>query len=221
MTELVLLSLLGGVVALDATSVGQFMISRPLVAGVLGGALLGAPGTGLAVGALLELYLLVSFPTGGARFPEGATATLVAVAGATAVDGVGALPVGVAAGLLWGQVGGFTVTGLRHLTAARVPEPGSDAPAGPRAVASFHRRAILLDLARGTLVTGLGALLAVPMVRALAPAWPLAQGDATGLLLVGAAASAGIFLRSLGGFRKRPVIFLAGLLAGLLGGRLL
>lgn len=221
MIELALLSLLGGVLALDATSVGQFMVSRPLVAGLLGGALLGAPGAGLAVGALLELYLLVSFPTGGARFPEGATATLVAVAGASAAGGVGALPVGVAVGLIWGQVGGFTVTALRHLTAEHVPEPGSDAAAGPRAVASFHRRAMALDFARGVVVTGLGALLAGAAVRALAPAWPLSGADATGLLLVGAAASAGIFLRSLGGFRKRPVVFLAGLLAGLLGGRLL
>ena len=78
--SLLWISLLGGVLALDATSVGQFMVSRPLVCGLLAGWVLGDPATGLLVGALLELYLLVSFPSGGARFPEGATATVVAVA---------------------------------------------------------------------------------------------------------------------------------------------
>ena len=78
--EIIRVSLLGGLLALDGTSVGQFMVSRPLVAGALVGWLLGDPATGVAVGAILELYLLVSFPTGGSRFPEGATATVVAVA---------------------------------------------------------------------------------------------------------------------------------------------
>lgn len=35
--ELALIALLGGGLALDATSVGQFMLSRPLVAGALTG----------------------------------------------------------------------------------------------------------------------------------------------------------------------------------------
>ncbi|MED5200176.1 MAG: hypothetical protein VYB51_10255 [Gemmatimonadota bacterium] len=41
------LAILGGLLALDATSVGQFMISRPLVAGTLAGWWLGDPGVGL------------------------------------------------------------------------------------------------------------------------------------------------------------------------------
>ncbi len=80
--EIAQVSLLGGLLALDATSVGQFMVSRPLVAGALIGWLLGDPPLGFTIGAVLELYLLVSFPTGGSRFPEGATATVVAAASA-------------------------------------------------------------------------------------------------------------------------------------------
>ena len=82
--ELALIALVGGVLALDATSVGQFMLSRPLVAGALTGWMLGDPALGLLIGTVLELYLLVSFPSGGARFPEGTTATVVAVATAHA-----------------------------------------------------------------------------------------------------------------------------------------
>ncbi len=55
--NILLLSLLGGVLAVDGTSVGQFMVSRPLVAGVLAGWLLGDPMSGLWVGGILELLL--------------------------------------------------------------------------------------------------------------------------------------------------------------------
>lgn len=219
--ELALLALAGGLLGLDGTSVGQFMVSRPLVAGAVAGWILGEPTTGLLVGAILELYLLVSFPSGGARFPEGATGTVVAVAAVTAVDAPGALPMGVAVGLLWGQVGGFSITLLRKLNARMVPEPTAPGAAKPGAVTRSHLGAIGLDFARATLVTALGAGLGPLALAPVAHAWPLGLTDSMGLLLVGGAASAGIFLRSLGGFRARPGLFLAGVVLGLLGGRLL
>ena len=77
--DLLRLGLLGGVLGLDSTAVGQFMVSRPLVAGWLAGWVAGVPEFGITIGAVLEVFLLVSFPTGGARFPEGSTAAVVAV----------------------------------------------------------------------------------------------------------------------------------------------
>ena len=74
------LALLGGLLALDATSVGQFMISRPLVAGTLAGWWLGDPAVGLEVGAILELFHLAGVPAGGSRVPESGPATVVAAA---------------------------------------------------------------------------------------------------------------------------------------------
>src|SRR5262245_46409773 len=100
-------SLLGGALALDATALGQFMLSRPMVAGLLSGWLAGDAMTGMLVGAVLEIYLLVAFPVGGARFPEGATATVVAAVTAATHPGSGALALGVGLGLVWGQVGGW------------------------------------------------------------------------------------------------------------------
>ena len=57
--EIFLIGVLGGLLALDATSVGQFMISRPLVVGVLAGVVVDQPLLGATIGAILELYLLV------------------------------------------------------------------------------------------------------------------------------------------------------------------
>jgi mannose/fructose/N-acetylgalactosamine-specific phosphotransferase system component IIC len=194
------------------------MVSRPLVAGALAGWLLGDPAVGLAVGAVLELYLLVSFPSGGARFPEGASATVVAVASAVAVDAPGAMALGIAAGLVWGQVGGLSISLLRRVNGAFVPEPAS-ASAGRVIVA--HGLALLLDFVRGALVTLAGAAAGQVAVRVLTSAWPLPPNDTMGMLLVGGAVSAGILLRSLGGFRRRKVLFAAGLALGILGARFL
>ena len=129
--EVVQISVLGGLLALDGTSVGQFMFSRPLVAGVVAGWLLGDPLGGMAVGAILELYLLVSFPTGGSRFPEGGTATVVAVAASQVTDATGALPLAVAVGLVWGQLAGMSVS--FYAACELTPRPGARGRAARRA----------------------------------------------------------------------------------------
>jgi mannose/fructose/N-acetylgalactosamine-specific phosphotransferase system component IIC len=216
--DLLLLGLLGGALALDGTSVGQFMVSRPLVAGALAGWLLGDPVTGVAVGAVLETYLLVSFPSGGARFPEGATAAVVAVASATWADLPGALPLGVAMGLLWGQLGGFSVSALRRVNGWLVREP--DGP-HPERVAAVHVGAIALDGLRGAVLTVLGVVAGRWAVGLLSGTWPLQPTDTRGLLLVGAAVSAGVLLRALGGYRRLRMLFIAGMAAALVGVRLL
>jgi mannose/fructose/N-acetylgalactosamine-specific phosphotransferase system component IIC len=216
--ELLQISLLGGLLALDATSVGQFMISRPLVAGALTGLLVGEP-TGLAVGAILELYLLVSFPTGGSRFPEGATATVVAVAAAGAGAG-GTLALAVAVGLVWGQIAGVSITWLRHLNARLVPDPARG-PVSTVRVTATHLGAVGLDYVRGVLVTLIGIAVTRPVVRWLAASWPLPADDTHGLLMVGAAVSAGILLRDLGGFTRNQIALAAGVGVAMLGAGLL
>lgn len=220
MSELLSIALVGGVLALDATSAGQFMVSRPLVAGAIAGWVMGEPALGLSIGALLEIYLLVSFPTGGSRFPEGSTGTVVAVAAASAVDSPAAVPGAVAFGLVWGQVGGFTVTGLRRLNGRIVPEPGDGSTNSGRVVRA-HLGALGLDFLRGGAVTAAGVLLGPLVVRAVVRSWPLSPPASSGLLLVGAAVSLGILLRDLGGFRARRALFVVGLALGIAGARLL
>lgn len=220
LTSLAILGLTGGLLALDATSVGQFMVSRPIVAGAITGWVVGHPTEGLFLGALLELYMLVSFPVGGARFPEGPTATVVTVASAVGSAGTGAIPIAIAVGLVWGHLGGWTITELRRLNGRLIVEPDQSTLSVSRVVSS-HLLALLLDFARGAIVTLTGVLAGRAAVHLATPAWPLPASDSLGLLLVGAAVSAGILLRSLGGFHRRKLVFAAGLAVGLLWVRFL
>lgn len=213
-------SALGGLLGLDATAVGQFMASRPIVAGVLTGWLLGDPALGMGIGAILELYLLVSFPTGGSRFPEGSTATVVAVASAAPFDGAGAVPLAVAVGLVWGQLGGATISAQRHLNSHLVPEAADPTHAANRVVFA-HAAAIAVDFVRGSVVTASGVLVGRAVLRLLSESWPLSSATSAGLLIVGGAVSVGVLLHDLGGFRKRRVWFAAGLALGILGTRFL
>jgi PTS system mannose-specific IIC component len=218
--EIVLLSLLGGALALDGTAVGQFMVSRPLVAGALVGWLLGDPAAGITVGVILELYLLVSFPTGGSRFPEGATATVVAASATVVTDEPGALPLAVAVGLVWGQLAGYSISWMRQLNSHIVPEPGVR-HRGPGGIATVHLVAVFLDFARGAVVTFVGVVAGRAIVSALHGPWALSPAASIGLLLVGGAVSAGILLRDLGGFRRRRTLFVAGMALGIIGARFL
>jgi len=71
------------------------------------------------------------------------------------------------------------------------------------------------------IVTVVGAGLGRLVVSALADSWPLAEAPSLGLLVVGGAVSVGILLHDLGGFRKRRVLFVAGLALGIIGARFL
>jgi mannose/fructose/N-acetylgalactosamine-specific phosphotransferase system component IIC len=218
--DLLRLGLLGGLLGLDGTAVGQFMISRPLVVGAVMGWAVGDMELGLGIGAVLELYLLVSFPTGGARFPEGATATAVAVAVAAPFSGAGAVPIAVAVGLVWGQIGGASVNVQRHFNSLLVPEPRSNTTSGFSPGLS-HLIAIAADFLRGGAVTMTGVISGRLLIGSVVDRWPLSSSASTGLLLVGGAVSAGILLHDLGGFRRRRTLFAAGIALGIIGARLL
>ena len=212
------LTLLGGVLALEGTAVGQFMFSRPLVAGTLAGLLLGSPAEGFALGALLEIYLLVAFPVGGARFPEGALATVVGVA-SLGPGGAGETALAVAVALVWGQVAGVSITLQRNLNGRLfVPD---DESAGATTVTRGHLLALAAEFVRGAVVTALGVVAGRGVVSALAAYWPLDAPTTRGVLLLGGLVSLGVLLRSLGGLRRRLGLLSAGLGVGILMGYLL
>jgi fructoselysine/glucoselysine PTS system EIIC component len=68
------LSALGALLALDAAMVGQFMIAQPLVVGGIFGYLLGDVSSGLMIGAMIQLLWLGVLPV-GAYVPSDHTVT--------------------------------------------------------------------------------------------------------------------------------------------------
>lgn len=218
MTEFVRLALLGGVLGLDATAVGQFMVSRPLVAGWIAGWMAGEPAMGITVGAILELFLLVSVPSGGARYPEGSTAAVVGVGVASSLDGPGAVALGVTLGLVWGQVGGWSVTMQRRVNGRLLRWR---AFGGPESLGWSHALGITTDFLRGSAVTFSGMVLGRGALVLVDEHWPVSSAASTGVLYAGAAVSLGILLNDLGGLRRRRLMFVLCLTLGAAGASLL
>lgn len=210
------LGLVGGVVALDATSCAQSMISRPIVAGPFMGLVLGDPAAGAMVGAALEVFHLGILPIGAARYPEAGTAAVAATwayASAGAMQG-SALLLAIAFALLWERLTGASVVLLRELN-DRVLRAGAPPPT-ERAVQGRHLFAMLLDFLRGALMCLLGGAIGEAVVRLSAASWPLSETVARGLLIVALVTVGAGALTIFGGWRERWRLFVTGLTSGLL-----
>lgn len=214
----VLIVLLGGFVGVDGASLGQVMISRPLVAGSLAGWLLGRPVEGVLIGAVLEVFSLVVLPVGAARYPESGTGAAAAAAayalGAPAAVGPGALLVAIAFGLLWEQVGGATVYQLRLLNEQLVGGPAAGGLFTAGRLERRHLGAVGLDFLRGAVVTGVGAAAGGALLHLLAPLWSAGEPLSLGVLTLATAAMVGALLGIFGGLRERWAPFAIGLACG-------
>lgn len=220
MSDPLMLMGLGALLALDGTSVGQFMISRPMVAGILTGWLLGDPLLGLLVGGLMEVFIIPVFPVGGADFPEGGPPALVGVVAAWTVQGAGGVAFGVVLGLLLSRFGAFSIRLLRRINGRLAPDPSREVVT-PGRLARAHQTCILLDSLRGAGLVGLGLLGLSLVPPGLAGIWPLSLPWTLAFLIFGAAVPAGAFIRSLGGWKRRGVLFGAGAAGFLIGSFLL
>jgi PTS system mannose-specific IIC component len=156
---------LGTLLGLDAVSVGQFMISRPLVGATLAGAMCSDMASGVLAGVLLEAVALETMPVGASRYPDWAPAgitagTLAAVGGASAPALALALLLGIAVAWLSGR----SMVVLRHANGRRVvaARPALDAgdPAMPAKLMGMGlawdmvRSAVLATLAVGAVMVG-------------------------------------------------------------------
>ncbi|CAN5502926.1 hypothetical protein BH24GEM3_BH24GEM3_00560 [soil metagenome] len=185
-----LLTLLGGWVALDGTSAGQVMLSRPLVAATLAGWIVGAPAEGAVLGLILEAFHLMVLPVGAARYPEGGPAAVAgAAAYATVAPSVAALLTTVVFVLLWEQLGGESVKQLRQLNMSLVtPAEGASFP--PAELERRHLAALGVDFLRGAALVMAGMLLLILLLATLTPL--LALGERLLRLLLGAAVAAAL-----------------------------
>lgn len=216
MHELAILAL-GAALALDGTSVGQFMVSRPLVGATLAGLIVGDPATAFTCGLALELFYLPVFAVGGSRFPESGPAAVVAGAAAAWGGGAQGVALGVLLGLILGEVGGFSISLLRRLNSRLVPVPeGGPVTAG--LVVRSHFAGIGLDLARGIAVTGLGLAVSLGAIAWMPSQWPLSADSTAGLVVAGVSVPLGMLLRGVGGWKKRRSMFVVGLAGGVVLG---
>lgn len=211
-------ALLGGAVGLDGASLAQVMISRPLVAATVTGWILGSPGQGAMLGAILEVFSLVVLPVGAARYPEAGTGAVAASAAfvlAAPEPTAGALVLAVVFGLLWEQVTGATVYQLRLLNERLVGGPAAGGLLSASSLERRHLGAMGIDFARAAVVTLAGAFVGTALLRAAVPWWGLGDGGTLGILGVVVTAMLGAVLGVFGGWEERRGPFLAGAALGL------
>jgi mannose/fructose/N-acetylgalactosamine-specific phosphotransferase system component IIC len=195
----VLAALLGAVLTLDGTSVGQFMISRPLVAATLAGWMAGSATTGAAIGVVLEALHLAVLPVGASRYPDAPAAAVAAGTVFTwAGGGYDALLALTVFTLGWEQLGSWTITRLRTWIGVRLLAEGDEVTLAR--VERRHLLAIAADGARGLALTAAGLAVAAGMVSLIRDAG-VSPGIARLAPGIAAAAALGAALRLFGGRR--------------------
>jgi PTS system mannose-specific IIC component len=208
---LALLAVIGGAAALDGTSLGQLMVSRPIVAATLAGWAAGAPAQGALLGLFMEAMHLSVLPVGAARYPEGGPP---AVAGAALFAGTAGTYADLLPIVLFCMVGewvsGATVGWLRHANSRLAAPPGTT-ELDPATLERRHVSAIALDFARGAVLTLVGLVLLALWLRVSPSRW---VDERLARLVLGglAAASIASSLRLFG--RRRLPWFVAGAAAG-------
>ena len=181
--DLLWLSLLGGWVALDGTSFGQFMISRPLVAASLAGWIAGDATAGAGIGVVLEAFHLGILPIGAARHPESGPAAIVAGATfATSSHSSSALLLTLVIALLLERVGGESMHQMRQLN---VHIAGTRSFLRPEQLEWRHLAAAGLDFLRGIVLVLIGLSVSTSLLALLLPIWGLDE-RLTGLIVSGA-----------------------------------
>ena len=210
-------ALLGGVVGLDATSFPQVMVSRPLIAGALTGALFGRPVEGLVIGFMLEVFSLVILPIGAARYPESGTAAVAATGAYMAAVPAGLEPASLALvlafGLAWEHLAGETVVLQRRSNGRMLIGRGAIAA---EQLERRHLVAMTVDLVRGAVISTGGALLGYGILRLAAPLWDLGEEPTLAALGILVAGMLGTSIPMFGGFRARKLAVVAGLATGAL-----
>lgn len=151
----------GSIVAVDLITVPQGLLSRPLVAATVAGAMAGDVLAGMLAGAVLELYNLEVLPIGAARYPDYGPGAVAAGAAAALIPDAGALGIAGLVGLPLGLLGGWSVHRHRRNNARRVGASLDRVSAGDaRAIWYLQREGLWRDAVRGVALSGAGLVVA-------------------------------------------------------------
>jgi mannose/fructose/N-acetylgalactosamine-specific phosphotransferase system component IIC len=212
------LAVLGAVLGLDTVSFPQAMLSRPLVAATLGGALAGSASGGLLVGAALELIALETLPFGASRYPEWGSASAVggALFASAPEPQPGALSLAVIAAVATAWFGGWTMVKLRELNARLAARSRSALDAGARgAVIGLQLKCMTADLLRGLLLTVAATALFAPLSRVSLSHWSMdARMSRAIAVAIAASVAGGAAWKLFHGSTPARWAFLTGLVAG-------
>jgi mannose/fructose/N-acetylgalactosamine-specific phosphotransferase system component IIC len=167
MNSFVLLSLLGGLLAVDDRAGWQSLLAQPIFIGLLVGFATGETSTALAVGLSLELVWLSLVPVRGSRRPDQVLGAITGAGCAGVLTKLSGEPsaalaaVGVLLGLVAGELGGLVtgrLFGVLSGALARVTfSPDAGVHATARKILWVHAGSILYIFAVETLVV-LGCL---------------------------------------------------------------
>ena len=204
--EVLLISLIGGIISIDIAAGWQIMISQPIVACPVIGLILGNPELGILMGILLELPWLINIPTGGVHSSEAnlgaVTATSLSiylVAQQVNTENIIVI-IAIVYSLFVSHVGKHLVSfmrqsNLRLTYAADVAASNADL----RKITWLHTLGILYAFLLGFSLIGigfsLGILILKPLAKFIHPNFDFAFGIAQyGLLGVGFGVVATIFI---------------------------
>ena len=217
--EILPFALLGAVIGLDVVSFPQAMISRPIVAATVAGALAGHGVLGLLVGAVLEMVALETLPFGASRYPEWGSASVVggALFASTPEGEAGALTLAVMAAIATAWAGGWSMVTHRRFIAwwARRLRRGLES-GSQRTVIGLQVFGMTADLVRAGLLTTIALAAMHPIVRASVATWSV-DGRLSRAVVVSLCAmvAGGAAWKLLHAFTGARWIFIGGLVVGL------
>lgn len=165
---------LGAILGADVVSFPQSMVSRPLVAATVSGALAGDAERGLLLGVVLEMVALGTLPFGASRYPDWGSASVVggALYANVAQPDAGHLALAALATLIAAWLSGESMVALRHLNGRRARRARPRLDMGDhRMVESLQTRGFAADLFRAGVVTAIAIAVLQPAYGALATLW--------------------------------------------------
>jgi len=223
--DLLPIALLGGLLGLDVVSFPQAMISRPLVAATLAGALVGHSPSGLLVGAALELVALDTLPFCASRYPEWGSAAVVggAIFATHPSHPAGAIEMSIVAALATAWIGSWTMVKLRERNAYWADRRRAALDAGARgAVVDLQLLCMTADLLRGGLLAAASYAVFSPLTTAMIHGWDTnARISRAVVVAVTAAVAASAAWKIFHGVSGARWFFLGGLVVGLVVMKLL
>ena len=177
-SELFLVCLLGGLIAIDTTAAFQILLSHPLVGCTIVGLVLNDVTLGLSIGIILELPWLLEIPTGGARYPQGNLGAFIAAASVIVLNRQTdrselAFLLAIVYGIALAYISGKCVQLIRNINILLVHRADQAASLGlSRRVSLYHLAGIILIFIMGMGITGLSVYFGIKiliLIMALIP----------------------------------------------------